>query len=95
MPSSQEICALLDVDRRDTSIFIHADTAVKFNFDSMKAGVGVTVNILLIGILLLNLWNSSRLEIWFTTMSQIYTSTCDFVLLILKLDFSPTLVNWT
>ena len=55
MPSSQEICALLDVDRRDTSIFIHADTAVKFNFDSMKAGVGVTVNILLIGVLLLNL----------------------------------------
>ena len=55
MPSSQEICALLDVDRKDRSIFIHTDMAVKFNFDSPKAGDGVTVNILLIGILLLNL----------------------------------------
>ena len=53
MPSSKEICALLDVDRRDTSIFIHADMAIRFNFDSTKAGDGVTVNVLLIGILLL------------------------------------------
>ena len=54
MPLSKEICALLDVDvMRDTSIFIHADMAVKFNFDGTKAGVGVTVNVLLIGILLI------------------------------------------
>ena len=63
MPSSKEICALLDVDRRDTSIFIHSVLAVNFNFHSTKAGDGVTFNILLIGILLLNLSNNSRMEI--------------------------------
>ena len=55
MPSSKEMCALLDVDRRNTFIFIHSVMAVNFNFHSAKAGDGVTVNILLIGILLLNL----------------------------------------
>ena len=55
MPSSKDICAPLDADRMDSSVFIHADMAVNFNIDITKAGDGVTVNGLLIGILLLNL----------------------------------------
>ena len=52
------------LDREDTSIFIHAVTAVKFNFDSTKAGDGVAViNILVIGILLFNLSTNSHLLI--------------------------------
>ena len=71
------------LDREDTSIFIHAVTAVKFNFDSTKAGDGVTViNILVIGILLFNLSTNSHLLILFRTMSHIYTITCDYIFFI-------------